>query len=161
MISEERFKQLADEKATVYWVYKDCITAVTAYLSDTAWFGYENVFETEEEAKEFLYGNVTRTEKLELPMWSDVEKFIEQKKHFNHNHSNRVLLRIITKDSIYYLKLCKDLDVFYFELKQTYIGDNLCEQLSNKFPKCLGRATEENYNLARDLCIKLFKGEEV
>ncbi len=121
-----------------------------------------HLFETKEDAEEYAeFGNITRTERLELPSWENIESIIEQKKRFGLNHSDRVLAKIITKDSIYYFKLCKDLDLFTFELKQTYIGEDLYEQLSSKFPISLGKVTKNNYDKARRLCVKLFKGEKV
>lgn len=107
------------------------------------------------------YWDVTRIERLEICSWKDIENLIERKKKFGLNRGIYTLLRFTTKDSIYYLRLCKDLDTFYFELKQTYIGDDLCEQMINKLPKSLGRVTKENYRKALAICVKLFKGEEV
>lgn len=54
MISEERFKQLANEQKKVCWVLRGAINVVQADLTDTTWYGYDNVFETEEEAIEYL-----------------------------------------------------------------------------------------------------------
>lgn len=54
MISEERFKQLANEEKKVYWVLRGAINVVQSDLTDTIWYGYDNVFEAEEEAVEFL-----------------------------------------------------------------------------------------------------------
>lgn len=181
MISEERLEELLKTNSTIYTIYGGYVSKIELLfgsdrieknhlveLGVNNWgnthtsYTFDMLFEDRLEAEEFLkYGNVTRTEKLELPTWEQVEKFIEQMKHFNLNHDNRVLSRIVTKDSIYYLKLCKDLYTFYFELKQTYIGDDLCEQISDKFPAILGKVNKENFNKARDIAVKLFKGEEV
>ena len=84
---------------------------------------------------------------------------MEQKKTFGLNHSDRVLARIITGDSIYYLKLCKDLDLFTLQLKQTYIGDDLCEEITTRFPYMIGITTKENYIKACQKAKELFLGE--
>ena len=104
------------------------------------------------------FGNITRTETLKLPTWEQIQNIIEQKKKFGLNHSDRVLARIITNDSICYFKLCKDLDLFTFQLRQTYIGEDLCEQITSRFPVSLGKATKENYTLACRKCKELFLG---
>ena len=59
-----------------------------------------------------------------------------------------------------FVKLCKDFDLFTFQLKQTYIGEDLCEQIRDKFPVSLGEATEANFYKAYDECVRLFKEEE-
>lgn len=136
MISEERFKQLADEKATVYWAYKDCIDVVTANLSDIALLGEVNVFETEDKAKEFLkYGNITRTEKFPYVGW---EEFID---------NDRVVF--YDKNGIRYV------------LKTYFDGIYLEDTFSQKQLIYLSPITRENYHKALDLCVKLFKGEDV
>lgn len=120
----------------------------------------EDLFETLEEAewhKEF--GCIEKPQYLKFPNWKQIENYIENMRKFGLNHSDRVLARIITSDSIYYFKLHKDLDIFMFQLKQTYIGDDLCEQLSNRFPLTLSRATKENYILACRKCKELFLGD--
>lgn len=100
-----------------------------------------------------------RIERFEPPHWSVIEQYIERMKKFGLNHSDRVLGRIITRDNIYYLKLVKDFNLFTIELKQTYIGDDLYEQMTVKFPKILGKATKENYEKAVDFARKLFLEE--
>lgn len=140
MISEERFKQLADKQATVYWVYKDFIDVVTANLSDVDWFGYERVFETEEEATEYLkYGNVTRTEKFPYVSW---EEFCNGKS-----------IKFTTKDN--YSFTCEV--VIYSDLGKAIIIYRpliACEIFKEPL-------TRENYRKALDICVKLFKGEEL
>lgn len=122
---------------------------------------YENLFETKEDAEWAVeFENITKPNKLNFPKWKQIEDLIEQKKNFGLNHSDTVLARIITNDSIYYFKLCKDLDLFTFELKQLYIGEDLCEQLTSKFPVSLGKATKENYIDACRIVRKLFMGDE-
>ena len=121
---------------------------------------YENLFETEEEAEWYReFGCIEKLQYLKFPNWKQIESFMEYMRKFGLNHNDRVLARIITSDSIYYFELCKDLDIFTFQLKQTYIGDDLCEQISDKFPKSLGKATKENYTLACRKAKELFLGE--
>ena len=185
MITKERLEELIEQGATIYSLdtkYYGCvkylelenkleklefnqIEEVKLFITDNGWwhwFSLKDLYESKEDVDEILeFGNITRMERLELPSWDIIKSLIEQKKRFGLNHSDRVLARILTKDSIYYFKLCKDLDLFTFELKQTYIGEDLCEQLSSKFPISLGKATKSNYDKARRICVKLFKGEEV
>lgn len=97
---------------------------------------------------------------VRFPTWQQIENIIEQKKKFGLNHSDRVLARIITNDSIYYFKLCKDLDLFAFQLKQVYIGEDLCEEITTRFPVSLGKATEQNYEKACEKCKQIFYGGE-
>lgn len=176
MISKERLEELIEQSATIYELYMNKNILEIQLKND--WFViddglYErklskhpfrswwisNLYETKEDA-EFVreFGCITRTERLELPTWQQIENIIEQKKKFGLNHSDRVLARIITNDSIYYFKLCKDLDLFTFELKQTYIGEDLCEQLTSRFPVGLGKATKSNYEKACRKCKELFLG---
>ena len=122
---------------------------------------YELIFKTTAEAEHYLHhANVERVEKLSFLTWKDIEIQMKKMESFGLNRNDRVLARIITKDSIYYFKLCKDFDLFTFQLKQTYIGEDLCEQIRDKFPVSLGEATEANFYKAYDECVRLFRGEE-
>lgn len=178
-ISKERLAKLIKTNSIIYYLkfdneiiqieLKSDFYVLQGTLTDNKLSKYPrkyyelgNLYETKEEAEEYAeFGNVTKTETLKIPNYKQIEICMDNMKRFGLNHSDRVLARIITKDSIYYLKLCKDLDIFAFQLKQTYIGDDLCEQLSSKFPKSLGKVTKENYNEARRICVKLFRGESV
>lgn len=138
MINEERFNQLVDEQATVYWVYEDVIDVARASLTDFYWLGGENVFETETEAKELLkYGNITRTEKLELPMW---EEFCDGKSIRCGDQEYQTTYWVIKDDK-------------HIKMYKFYNGSSAGEFFNKPL-------TRQNYDLARDLCIKLFKGEE-
>lgn len=120
----------------------------------------ENIYKTKAEAEHYLHhANVTRTETLPFLTWEDIVIKMKNMESFGLNHNDRVLARIITKDSIYYFKLCKSLDLFIFQLKEIYIGDDLCEEIRSRFPISLGEATEQNFYKAYDECVKLFKGE--
>ena len=119
-----------------------------------------NSYNTKAEAEHYLHhANVTRVEQLPFLTWKDIEIQMKKMESFGLNRNDRVLARIITKDSIYYFKLCKDFDLFTFQLKQTYIGEDLCEQIRDKFPVSLGEAIEENFYKAYDECVRLFKQE--
>lgn len=121
-------------------------------------YEFRNLFKTKAEAEHYLHhANISRTEHLPFLTWEDIENYISNMKHFGLNRNDKVLARIITKDSIYYFKLCKDFDLFTFQLKQTYIGEDLCEQIRDKFPVSLGETTEANFYKAYDECVRLFK----
>lgn len=177
MIEKERLQELIEQEATIWFVYKGNVDMKEGIYKDDFILGethlsiywstrshalnYEDLFETQEEAewhKEF--GCIEKPQYLKFPNWKQIESSIEYMRKFGLNHNDRVLARIITNDSIYYFKLCKDLDLFTFELKQTYIGDDLCEQIRDKFPKNLGKATKENYYEACKLVKILFLGEK-
>lgn len=179
-ISKERLKELIEQKATIYSVccgevFEEKLTSNHFVgIADNEislmqrYNGYEKdlidyircLYETEEEANWVAeFGDIERTERLELPTWKQIENIMEQKKKFGLNNSDSVLARIITGDSIYYLKLCKDLDLFTLQLKQTYIGDDLCEEITTRFPYMFGIATKENYIKACRKAKELFLGE--
>ena len=181
MIEKSRLEELIEQGATIYSndygeipltedndlsIYENGQNNFILYaLEPNKKYHYEifdeDLFETKEEAewhKEF--GCIEKLQYLKFPNWKQVEGYIENMRKFGLNHSDRVLARIITNDSIYYFKLCKDLDLFTFELKQTYIGEDLCEQITSKFPVSLGKATKENYTLAYRKMKELFLGEK-
>lgn len=79
------------------------------------------------------FGNITRTERLELPSWGE---FLKQETVF-----------IFKSKTSQIISLFKDENTIYIEDENWNI---LRESL-----------TRENYNEARRLCVKLFKGEEV
>lgn len=95
----------------------------------------QDCFETKEDAEEYAeFGNITRTEKLPYVSW---EKF----KNKEGNYS----FKVYPYDYYCYT------DGRYVRIKQYYGSlDRIV------FTKPL---TRENYNEARRLCIKLFKGE--
>ena len=119
---------------------------------------YELIFKTKAEAEHYLHhANITRIQHLPFLTWEDIKIQMKKMESFGLNRNDRILARIITKDSIYYFKLCKDFDLFTFQLKQTYIDEDLCEQIRDKFPVSLGEATEDNFYKAYDECVRLFK----
>lgn len=185
-MNKERFLKLREECGTIwFWQYGNLKEAqlTKSYYTDVfglrpalyrAYCDFDDdvkhtfityldfVFETKEDAEWYKdFTSVEKTIHLGVPKWSEVEYFIEQKKKFGLNHSDRVLCRVITKDNIYYLKLCKDLDIFTLQLKQVYIGEDLCEQMVSKFPVTLGRATEKEYRKACEKMRDLFLGRNI
>lgn len=94
----------------------------------------EDIFETKEDAEEYAeFGNITRTERLELPSWEE----------FNSTKFSYWFMGKNEKE--YHLHNVAD---------EIYIG----EKFEIVFNKPL---TRENYNEARRICVKLFKGEEI
>lgn len=154
MISEERLRELIENKQTIYYIselfgerelvehkYNDR-KSIYKYLKngeytvddiyDDCWF------ETKEEALECLkYGNVTRTEKFPYVSWEEFQK-----------QGN--IIRFIDKNG----NKCKVEGYFslplggFIDVVQN--GTGLCDLEYNK----------ENYLTALDLAVKLFKGEE-
>lgn len=145
MISEKRLEDIIQNKGTLWCVdkfhnpYKLRVIPITLKKEFIKLWGEENLFATEEEAKEFLkYGNITRTEKLELPMW---EEFCSDKRiEFTAQNKYSYICEWVT-----YSDLGKTIIIYRPLIK----GEIFKEPL-----------TRENYDKARDLCIKLFRGEE-
>lgn len=182
MISKERLKELIEQKAKIYSTHWQeevdlslpCEIVESQYDNKT--ITHLVVFEDEEHTPSYMIDNLTediesakwqeefgcieKLQYLKFPNWKRIENHIEYMRKFGLNHNDRVLARIITSDSIFYFKLCKNLDLFTFELKQTYIGDDLCEQIRDKFPISLGKATKKNYTLACRKAKQLFLEEE-
>lgn len=180
MITQERLKELIEQGATIYsysgWggIFEEKLTSnhfvgiaddrvslmqrYNNYEQDLVDY-IDDLYETKEDAEwQAEFGNIARVERLELPTWGEIENIIDKKKRFGLNHSDRILARIITKDSIYYFKLCKDMDLFTFQMEQTYIGEDLCEQITSRLPVSLGKATKDNYTLACRKAKELFLG---
>lgn len=177
MITEERLKELIEQGATIYvadtfgvntitlkqcdYVEENGVLHTQVVVGGYKYFYDEYLFETKAEAEwQAEFGCIEKTITLELPTWEKIENIINKMKKFGLNHNDRVLARIITNDSIWYFKLCKNLDLFIFEFKQSYIGDDLCEQIRDKFPIILGEATKENYTKACRKAKELFLGAE-
>ena len=61
----------------------------------------EDLYKTKAEAEHYLHhANISRIEHLPFLTWEDIENYISNMKHFGLNRNDRVLARIITKDSI-------------------------------------------------------------
>lgn len=100
----------------------------------------EDLFETKEDAEEYAeFGNITRTERLELPSWEDVKKDSETLKYGTY--------------TIAEYKHLFSLNLKFLEAFPTQIV------LFTDTEKYGWNLSRENYNEARRLCVKLFKGE--
>ena len=159
MITKERLEELIEQGATIYRAYADiCVEEFklnkdykvsTAHLwkkmkhSAFKGCGYplDQLFETHIDAEEYAeFGNVTRTERLELPSWEEFNKVST----FEFKRKDGIYMEIAIWSN------CSD-DTK--TIKITHLNDwNICF-----FSKPL---TRENYNEARRLCVKLFKGED-
>ena len=95
---------------------------------------FHRLFETKEQAEWALkYQFITRTEELNLPMW---EEFCKHKYvSFNDEFCNHYVLKLNKNSKLIITKYPADWEIFYEP------------------------ATEENYEKACDLCVKLFKGD--
>lgn len=157
MITEERLKELIEQGATVWAVNfynKDIeklelnsnLDAVNAGefmkydIKQYYYFHYsfESLFETEEDAKwELEFGNITRTEILNLPTWEEIEKEVG-------NYGTYII---------------------EFNSENKSDECTLCINATNKKIIVVGykswELTKENYIDACRLCKKLFLGEQV
>lgn len=100
-------------------------------------FPFKWLYESKEDAEEYLkYNYITREEKLEIPTWKEFKNQEKQIKFFSYPCNYACYTDLIN------------------------IGITEYYGMGGKeiFNKPL---TRENYDEARDLCIKLFKGEEV
>lgn len=152
MIARERLEQLIEKGAEIWHLCgrKDIRKTnardiPTHYRLNNFkdWELYkEYYFETKEDAEEYAeFGNITRTEKLELPSWEDVKKDSETLKYGTYTIAEYKHLFSLN------LKILK-----YFPTQIVLFTD------TEKYGWNLSR---ENYNEARRLCVKLFKGEDV
>lgn len=162
MIEKERLEELIEKGATVYCPYflyydgvklnknTDTITdagiliyrQIYKYESTHDFFKFDNLFETKEDSEEFAeFGNITRTERLELPSWEDVKRDSETLKNGTYTIAEHKYLFSLN------LKILK-----FFPTQIVLFTD------TEKYGWNLSR---ENYNEARRLCVKLFEGEEV
>ena len=164
MIEKQRLEDLIKQGATIYEAkYNDVVpVSLTNEINCISWrYGviafkpmrkhkwlnhkyFKNLFETEDEAREHLeFGNITRTERLELPNWEEFKTTETITKFFNKDINYSLYVYVKNKNT----NNCKIM----------IYADN-GEQEWWEFQKPL---TRENYNEARRLCVKLFKGENV
>ena len=161
MITKERLEQLIEQGATIWKVpygtpiettlhkysyvcnklnlkedylmeysLDDCSYIMSGILS--------RLFETKEDAEEYAeFGNVTRTERLELPSWEEIK---EKDDCFFNSKDYKICLSVNIEGNRIKIFQC------------VFGGGNFII-----FDKPI---TRENYNEARRLCVKLFKGEE-
>ena len=147
MIEKQRLEQLIEQGAVIWVLYENKIyphkaknIVVNGFNSVCMGFDFNDLFETKEDAEEYAeFGNITRTERLELPSWEQVQE------GFYYNGS----VPIYEDDrNLCFISTSKDIVLKnYASLKN-----------QTKFKKPL---TRENYNEARRLCVKLFKGEDI
>ena len=179
MINKERLKELINEEKMVYLVDKGFIYDI--YLKEdrdnknditdtglfTQWrewnksdplgqwfhdkYKFERLFENEDDAKEYLkYGNKTRIVKFEAPNWEELQKMVNDTKEWSVSfridcsHSQDLIVTV-----------CKTIGTmdeeqpYIIRLRQLYT----CEEIDFEYSR-------EGYDKARDLCLKLFMGEE-
>ena len=168
-ISRERLEELIKQGATIYRAYADvCVEEFklnkeykvsTAYLwkkmkhSAFKGCGYplDQLFETKEDAEEYAeFGNITKTDTLKLPMWEDVKDTGYDEIFFVKD--NRFDGGVVQ----YYFLVAEQtnqIQIMFREIDHLMII-TAYDVIFNKL------ATRENYNEARRLCVKLFKGEE-
>ena len=156
MISNERLQELIKEGATIWSSYRLNYNVIAVNLTDKKRFviytddmsildrdteytyQLKNLFETRKEAEWHLKYHATRTEELNLPMWNE---FIT----YNEN----IGVSFVGEDWVVY-ELSNDIDIYHKpRILLTADGEYFEEWQS----------TEENYEKACDLCLKLFKGE--
>lgn len=162
-ITKERLQELINKEATIYYLMgKDvCLIYLNedydveeVYFGDCFeyWLYYQNsiyksldeLYETEDQAKWRLKYHATRTEELDLPTW---EEFITDDKYKYHYglsffdfDNYRLVACIPTEDDnteFIGIDVDRNTELYHWD-----------------------KATEENYEKACDLCLKLFKGEE-
>lgn len=159
MITKERLEELIEQGADIwkiedgkvyplrkdhyeYWRIKEdrlewywkIVPSGFNYIS------FEHLFETKEDAEEYAeFGNITRTERLELPGWASIEKDFDKFTNGSYVLAER--------------------DEFSLELKisKPLISQIIIYTEDDDYNWNLSR---ENYNEARRLCVKLFKGEK-
>ena len=154
MISKERLQELINEGATIWCSYRLNYNVIAVDLTDKKRFviytddmsildrdtentyQLKNLFETRKEAEWHLKYHATRTEELNLPMW---EEFIT----YNEN----IGVSFVGEDWVVY-ELSNDIDIYHKPtILLTADGEYFKEW----------KSTEENYEKAFDLCLKLFK----
>lgn len=147
MITKERLEELLEEDKVFYWVFNKEINMLHKLSMPSFWkrkweFYSKDCFETKEDAEEYAeFGNITRTERLELPTFDELFDEI-----FASSFGIHTIQRFDNVQIRYKLLLSGVAWLFVVKGK-----DEL-------FTAPLSR---ENYNEARRLCVKLFKGEGV
>lgn len=164
MIEKSRLEELIKQGATIYYKDKDIgLIFLNEYfdideiwLSGTDRFEYwlycnnvpykslECLYETQKQAEWSLKYYATRTEYLDLPTW---EELIDKKKN------RRFYINEFVCRNEYDLLVVCSLGVD-FEGKIEVRNVSLNHKLLFQAP-----LSEENYEKACDLCVKLFKGE--
>ena len=143
MIEKERLEELIEKGATIYFAYENdyfekklkkgfSIGKTHLYSDFDVGYPLEQCFETKEDAEEYAeFGNITIIERLELPNWKE---FLKQETAFMFKSKTSQIISLFKDDNTIYIE----------------------DENWNILRKSL---TRENYNEARRLCVKLFKGE--
>lgn len=169
MITKERLEELIEQGATIYiicWgktkkislddvLYMDIEDDQLCYEVDgdlPRTTDLNHLFETYIDAEEYAeFGNVIRMERLELPSWEDVKDTGYDEIFFVKD--NRFDSGVVQ----YYFLVAEQtnqIQIMFREIEHIMVID----AYDVIFQKPL---TKENYNEARRLCVKLFKGEAV
>lgn len=168
MLTKERLEELIEQSATIwrsmcgdihkirldkrYFFCDDnklCWHTI-AKLMPRLFVDFDYLFETKEDAEEYAeFGNITRTEKLVFPRWEDVKDVGYDEIFFVKD--NRFDSGVV---QYYFLvaEQSKDIQIMFREIDHI-MTINAYDVIFNK------PLTRENYNEARRLCVKLFKGE--
>lgn len=162
MITKEELEKLIEEKATIYYYgldyrldsreehhtdfwYKQLFEITEnglhyiyedsdCYADRDTIFNFKDLYKTKEDAKFALkYTNIKRPEILNLPTWEEIQKIKE--------------FIFYSKSKKYTLSCYGNIFIFEDDKFTEFIFDSI--------------GTKENYINACDLCVKLFKGEEV
>lgn len=161
MIRKERLEELVKKGAMIYEAKYGNINPVDFSKNKVRWFGkncitlepslverygnhkyYKNLFETKEEAEEYAeFGNITRPERLDLPTFDELFDEI-----FAGSFGIHTIQRFDNVQIRYKLLLSGVAWLFVVKGKDELFTAQL---------------SRENYNEARRLCVKLFKGEKV
>lgn len=148
MITKERLRELIEQGATIYKISGEIFIEVPSGLYSQeindrlcCQPDYNLLFETKEEAEwQLEFGNITRTETLELPTWEEVCKRKEEMKCWG-----RKTIAEFDGEEV-------NIVVPVSQPDKTYI------EIYGRFCRLF---TKENYTEACRLAKKLFLGEEV
>lgn len=147
MITKERLEQLIKQGATIYYHklesgdYFDRLDLTHSWVSNNINdIEPDRLFETKEELEfDIEFGNITRTERLELPSWEEIKK----EKHFSFLDYHWIYRAIEIKNNKIYFDFSIDGDYYEEDYEQWKPVE----------------ATKENYLEACRMAKKLFLGE--
>lgn len=158
MISEEKVADIIQNKGSVWCINKwskpyhiqqvvfDGKREFNPHTFTIGW-GAENIYETEEEASEYLkYGDVTRTEKFPYVSWEEFCKFDKTIKFFNKEIKYSMYVFVKNKNTNNCRIIIYADDYTKFRAQDWIVFDQ--------------PLTQENYHKALDLAVRLWKGEE-
>ena len=135
--------QIKETHQTKYW--KIAENKIVWYADKSLYKTLENLFETKEEAEWYLeFGNITRTETLNLPSWKEFNKKYKKK------YSPVIAFNGKNPQCFYEM---------FFKKDNSKKGCVLIYDCDCKEYVYSNRLTKENYTDACRLCKKLFLGE--